>query len=70
MRADHIREEQEQIIAMRQKIRREMDEQKEKIVSDFYQKQKRNNTASQNFMRHSGELGGTVHDIASKTQRE
>jgi hypothetical protein len=42
-RTEQMRLEQEQIIATRQKIRRDMDEQKEKMVNDFYLKQKKNN---------------------------
>mgnify|MGYP001351422241 CR=1 FL=1 len=41
-RAYLIKKTREDLIAIRQKIRREMDEQKEKIVNDFYAKQKRN----------------------------
>ena len=40
-RAGQIRQEQENIIAMRQKIRRDMDAQKEKMLKDYYAKQKR-----------------------------
>ena len=42
-RATAIKQERQQLISIRQKIRREMDEQKEKIVSDFYARQKKNN---------------------------
>lgn len=48
-RASAIKQERQQLISIRQKIRREMDEQKEKIVSDFYARQKKNNASATNF---------------------
>jgi len=47
-RAIMIRQEQENIIAMRQKIRRDMDAQKEKLLKDFYARQKRQKSVAGN----------------------
>ena len=46
-RAVRLRKEQDDLIAMRQKIRREMDSQKERMLKDFLARQKRQQVKSQ-----------------------